>query len=462
VKRENVMREDVEAEKKRHGATQPKVQVGQLSDPGVSREVNEDSLGVYQPADPVVAARKGWLYLVADGMGGHAAGKTASELAVQRIAHAYFHDPSPNVGESLVRAIQQANAEIYERSATHADEAGMGTTVVALVIRGSQATIASVGDSRAYRLRKGQIRQITRDHSWVAQQVREGTLTEIQARAHPYRSTITRALGMAPEVKVDLFRLGIHEGDAFVLCTDGLTNEVRDEEIADLVAGYEPQEATTRLVKLANQRGGSDNVTVLVVRILKGFDLGIASLLGRLRAWDWKPVLGGVAVLALILVVLLAAVEGGFEGQSLPAASPPALAVAALPTGTPTPSVTPSPSPTVTPEPTVTLRPSPGPKRSTIHGVVVAEQLWVFPTPDATLSRQSSNFPKLPRGTRIEILRLYQEGVKWCAPVGAWNPRCDSRYHYIRGPNGAEGWVWSSGVSIPLVNDGRDDNKLRN
>ena len=248
-------------------AKQLRLDVAQLTDVGRRREHNEDNMAFVIPKDPLVMANKGALFIVADGMGGHAAGEVASEIAVDTVSNMYYQDDSEEVGVSLLRAIRRANASIHQRAAENMLRTGMGTTCVAAVLRGNIAYIANVGDSRAYLLRGNQVVQITRDHSWVAEQVRAGLLTEDQARTHTQRNVITRCLGTQAEVDIDVFHEELNEGDSFVLCTDGLSGLVSDEELLRIVEQFVPQESVYHLVERANENGGPDNITAIVARV---------------------------------------------------------------------------------------------------------------------------------------------------------------------------------------------------
>jgi serine/threonine protein phosphatase PrpC len=219
------------------------------------------------PKDSQVMASKGALFIVADGMGGHAAGEVASEIAVDTVSNMYYQEDSNDVAVSLLRAIRRANVSIHQRAAENLLRTGMGTTCVAAVLRGNMAYIANVGDSRAYLLRGNQVKQISQDHSWVAEQVRAGLLTEEQARTHAQRNVITRCLGTQAEVDVDVFHEELHEGDCMVLCTDGLSGLVNDEELQRIVDQFVPQESVYHLVERANENGGPDNITAIVVRV---------------------------------------------------------------------------------------------------------------------------------------------------------------------------------------------------
>ncbi len=248
-------------------AKQLRLDVAQLTDVGRKREHNEDNMAFVIPKDSQVMASKGALFIVADGMGGHAAGEVASEIAVDTVSNMYYQEDSNDVAVSLLRAIRRANASIHQRAAENLLRTGMGTTCVAAVLRGNMAYIANVGDSRAYLLRGTHVKQISQDHSWVAEQVRAGLLTEEQARTHAQRNVITRCLGTQAEVDVDVFHEELHEGDSLVLCTDGLSGLVSDEELQRIVDQFVPQESVYHLVERANENGGPDNITAIVVRV---------------------------------------------------------------------------------------------------------------------------------------------------------------------------------------------------
>lgn len=243
--------------------------VAQLTDVGRKREHNEDNMAHVIPKDPQVMARKGALFIVADGMGGHAAGEVASEIAVDAVTNVYYQDDSDDAATSLLHAIKRANALIHQRAAENMLRSGMGTTCIAAVLRGNMAYIANVGDSRAYIVRGGQVRQISQDHSWVAEQVRAGLLTEEQARSHAQRNVITRCLGTQADVDIDVFPEPLEENDALVLCSDGLSGYISDEAILKTVEQAGPQESVYHLIEQANENGGPDNITAIVVRVLE-------------------------------------------------------------------------------------------------------------------------------------------------------------------------------------------------
>ncbi len=248
-------------------AKQLRLDVAQLTDVGRKREHNEDNMAYVIPKDPQVMAKKGALFIVADGMGGHAAGEVASEIAVDTVSNVYYQDDSDDAAASLLHAIKRANSSIHQRAAENMLRSGMGTTCVASVLRGNIAYVANVGDSRAYLIHNNTVKQVSLDHSWVAEQVRAGLLTEEQARTHTQRNVITRSLGTQPEVEVDIFTELLEEGDTLVLCTDGLSGLVDDDELGRIVHDFVPQESVYHLVERANENGGPDNITAIVIRV---------------------------------------------------------------------------------------------------------------------------------------------------------------------------------------------------
>jgi serine/threonine protein phosphatase PrpC len=229
------------------------------TDVGRVRSNNQDSLLV---ADP--------LFAVADGMGGAAAGEVASALALEALAE-HFPPPDgrPPTPDALVEAAAAANRAVWAKAEAHPEMRGMGTTLVALArVEGGSLAVVNVGDSRLYCYSRGELRQVTADHSLVAEMVAEGRLSPAEAEVHPRRNIMTRALGPEPDVQVDLFVEDPHPGDRFVLCSDGLPREVGDDAIAAVLRRYrEPRDAARELVTEARQRGGSDNITVVVVDV---------------------------------------------------------------------------------------------------------------------------------------------------------------------------------------------------
>ena len=248
--------------------SQIRLDVGQSTDVGRKRTVNEDSLGVLVSPDPLVRDWVGALFVVADGMGGHAKGELASAIAVSTVIQTYLHSDAPTLEERLVTALRQANTSIWDEAGRQVEQAGMGTTVVCGVIVGNELLVSNAGDSRAYLIRHHRARQLTRDHSWVEEMVALGRLSTAEARRHRLRNVITRCLGGGPDLEVPVYpREQLTPGDALVLCTDGLWGTTADQEIAQIVSQFSAQVAADRLVALANERGGPDNITVIVVRL---------------------------------------------------------------------------------------------------------------------------------------------------------------------------------------------------
>jgi len=239
-----------------------------VSNVGCVRELNEDRGRIVQPGDDAEQGRRGVLAIVADGMGGHSAGEVASELAVDAVHRAYYaHDGAP--AAALVAAVQHANRTIFEMASAEKRLAGMGTTCVALAVCGGHAYAASVGDSRLYLLREGAIYRMTNDDSAVGELVVRGLLTRDEARHHADRNVILRALGTHDDVQVSRWEqpLPVRGGDVFLLCSDGLSDLVEDEEIAALAADRHGADACQGLVAMARARGGHDNITVAMLRI---------------------------------------------------------------------------------------------------------------------------------------------------------------------------------------------------
>jgi len=214
------------------------------------------------------------IYAVADGMGGHAAGEVASDLAITALATSVRSRQEEGqgwtpdrAGELLRVALNEGNQKICDSVLSRAEWRGMGTTIVALVSAGDRAVIGHVGDSRAYLLRDGRLSQLTSDHSWVNEQVKAGLLTREQAHRHPMRNIVTRALGNQPHVEVDVIEEAMKPGDVFALCSDGLNGMLADSEIESILADHleSPLTACRALVDRANENGGEDNITVVVL-----------------------------------------------------------------------------------------------------------------------------------------------------------------------------------------------------
>lgn len=239
-----------------------------LSDRGRVRQNNEDAHAIFVPEGAGELADRGAVFVVADGMGGHRGGEIASRIAVRTIIAFYTANSEENRSHALSRAFREANKTIIEESVADSTLFGMGTTCTALALFRGRAFLAHVGDSRAYHLRAGRITQITNDHSIVGEMVRSGILSDEDARNHPKRNVITKSLGAQDEIAADMpAALEVEAGDTFLLCSDGLTAYLSDTDIAEVLAVSSPAEASKKLVKMANDAGGRDNVTVLVVKV---------------------------------------------------------------------------------------------------------------------------------------------------------------------------------------------------
>lgn len=254
-------------EPKAHPELVPLVRFGAKTDLGNVRENNEDKFDFFEPTEPTLLAERGSVYAVCDGMGGHSAGQIASELALKTFLKAYYDLELPDGDTALYTAVQAANALVREVAQAIPGRRGMGTTLTAAALLEDEAHIVHVGDSRCYLVRGDTIQQVTDDHSYVMEQVRQGLMSPQEAQFSPYRNVITRSIG-TEQVEPDIYRLPLEVGDRLVLCTDGLTTHVPDEQIAQVVRTHSPSGAAQRLVEMALEEGGSDNVTVIVIHIL--------------------------------------------------------------------------------------------------------------------------------------------------------------------------------------------------
>lgn len=242
------------------------LRAGSATDVGLVRANNQDQALIASP-----------LFAVADGMGGHAAGEVASEVACQALAEAFT--AGPPTADALVKAAQEANRAVFERARANPEMHGMGTTLVAVALITGNGhpclAVAHVGDSRVYLVRDGEIRQVTTDHSLVAELVAEGQIAAEEAERHPQRHVLSRALGVYPDVDVDLTVVDPRDGDRFLLCSDGLSREVSDYQIASVMRRLaDPDEAARQLVEEAKAKGGADNITVVIVDVTGASEAG--------------------------------------------------------------------------------------------------------------------------------------------------------------------------------------------
>jgi len=269
-----------------------------LSDVGKTRQNNQDFLGNHE-------SKKGdfSLFVVADGMGGHAAGEIASKTAVKAIIDEFVSHTAEHDGPRLVASIEKANTRVLDTAKSDLAYQGMGTTCVALVMRHATATIAHVGDSRAYLLRGSRITQVTRDHSPVWEMVEKGEITREEARIHPSRNMISRSLGIKTNVSVELHPkpIAVYSNDIFLLCSDGLTSKLDDSEILRIVLeSASLKDGCKELIRSANDRGGDDNISVILVKAISGQ--------GKEKSGNKIPtrlVFAAITALILLLVLIL-------------------------------------------------------------------------------------------------------------------------------------------------------------
>jgi len=245
----------------------PHVTVACKTDLGRVRENNEDKFEFYMPEDDRTVAARGSVFLVCDGMGGHAAGQIASEITAKTFIDVYMSHPATEPFARFGAAVTAANRYVNDVGAAIPARRGMGTTLSGLVLIQDSAYTVQVGDSRIYRMRSGELLQLTHDHTWVDEAIRAGIIDEAQAETHPYKHVLTRAIGTEGEVAPDIEKMNLQQGDLFMLCSDGLTNHVTNDQIAEVMEGGIPSEIAWKLVNMALQGGGSDNCTVLVVRV---------------------------------------------------------------------------------------------------------------------------------------------------------------------------------------------------
>lgn len=236
------------------------------TDRGRVRDHNEDFVACREPANLEEEAANGWLYIVADGVGGADAGEVASEYASQQtIAHYVAGNGETHLGQRLVDSMQAANTNLRQLVVDRDQNKRMATTMVAAAISDETAYVANVGDSRGYHWRNSTFRQVTKDQSLVAKLVEEGAITEAEAASHPHRNVILYSLGSEKTPKIDLFEVTLDSGDIIFLCSDGLTRHVSDDEINEIIGREELESAASQLIQLANERGGQDNISAAII-----------------------------------------------------------------------------------------------------------------------------------------------------------------------------------------------------
>ena len=254
------------------------VQAVLKTDVGLVRTENQDFATLTTAREESSGQAGGRLMVVADGMGGHRGGGTASRLAVDTVKTSYLAADKDDVPAVLREAMTRANARVFTEAQSNADLRGMGTTTSVLVVRGEKAWFAHVGDSRIYMLRGDEFKQLTQDHSLVATMVREGLLTEAEAETHPRRNVLQRSIGVTEDVEIDVVGpIDVQEGDVFLLCSDGLHGVLKEDELKE-VAKLPIERAADEYVRLALQRGAPDNVTVIVAKVVRAGSAGEKTL----------------------------------------------------------------------------------------------------------------------------------------------------------------------------------------
>lgn len=296
--------------------------IASATDVGRKRSGNEDSHALWISDDAAVRAKHGMLMVVCDGMGGASAGEVASRLAVDTVVeHVRAADPA-DPAAALRTAVEAANDKVHAQASANADQRGMGTTCTALLVRGREVWIGHVGDSRAYLVRGGKIHRLTKDHSLVAELVEKGHLTEAEAKHDHRRNVVTRSVGALDHVQVDAERAvdQLKPGDALVVCSDGLHGQVTDYEIGMIAGEQPPAEACASLIDLANERGGPDNITAVVVRVAGGAPAAAAGPApakahGEEPARKLPPKMGLLVGAAIAMTALVAVVGWLLLGQ---------------------------------------------------------------------------------------------------------------------------------------------------
>ncbi|MCC7354223.1 MAG: serine/threonine-protein phosphatase [Anaerolineae bacterium] len=371
---------------------------------GGLRAFNQDAFRVATALPALLLAERGFLVVVADGLGSEGRGARAASQAADLVHQHYYADAFQDVTHSLLEAVRRTNADIYQQAQAEPDFSGMGTTITVACVQGEHCVIAHVGDSRAYLVREGVAHLLTQDHSWAAEEVRAGRLTREEAAQHPNRKHLSRSLGSGPQVQVDVLQEELMPGDVLLLCTDGLSNVVPEDAIAQAALKRLSAQTTARaLLDLALQQGASDNVTVVVV-----------NLNGRRAAIPLGPLalLGGALLVALFLVffVLPRVLNGTTPDGGTPAGvavsppvekpsegntqlSPTAPPQATGPSPTPPPTIPPISTPASTPTPVQAMEVSPTPEPTTPPATYPAPAL--IGPPDGAVFSGKLDVPRL-------------------------------------------------------------------
>lgn len=286
-----------------------RIAVAQATDVG-GRDTNEDALLVDELAavgSGDAALEDGYLLAIADGMGGYQRGEVASQMAVDVVREMFASDPGADVALLLKQAFRRANERIYENGQGATPPAMMGTTLVVTATRGKYATIASIGDSRAYLVRANRLTQITKDHSFVAEQVSRGAMTADEARESPQRNILLHALGHRPKLDSkmpNIFEITLLPEDRLLLCTDGFYDVVPDSDLLNMLVTTDPGQAASKLVHVAVERGASDNVTAVVLAVMPARE-PVAPVKAEGGARISPLYLGAIAAIVLIALVVI-------------------------------------------------------------------------------------------------------------------------------------------------------------
>ncbi len=284
----------------------------------VLRSGSATDVGRVRPINQDMPLERPNLYAVADGMGGHVGGEVAARVAVETLEQAFEREPTV---DGLRDAFSEANAAVWQESQSNADLRGMGTTLTAVALVGGDAghdtlALANVGDSRAYVYSDGRLFQVTADHSLAEERMRQGEMTEAEAAVHPQRHILTRALGVSSDVQTDMWELQLRTGDRVLLCSDGLSNEVGMDEIASILGDVrDPEEAAGRLVDVANEHGGADNITVIIVDVQVGED-------GPDGASKVTPIGASTAAITIASATAATAAVAAVPNGAVPASGP--------------------------------------------------------------------------------------------------------------------------------------------
>ena len=299
---------------------------------GPRRNVNEDVVSAPEAVDPSLLQKKGWLFVIADGVSGYVGAQEASVTAASTVMEEYYQDDSPVAGIALEHAIQAANARLHERGQAVPDS-GLRTTVGAVVLQDNELTAANVGDSRVYLLQNRRLRQVSSDHRWVTEQVQRGLISEADAVGHPFSHILTRSLGEKDQVQVDVHRETVRSGDSIVLCTDGLYNAVPGGAIERILNESNTAAAAAQaLVDLASQGDAGDDISAIVIRPAAAPPIVPAMTAALSKPTLTLPQTLGLVAGAIVLVILARVAWGWLTTPPAPAPEPTATVRAPVPT----------------------------------------------------------------------------------------------------------------------------------